>query len=81
MKIGVPAEGAAGETRVAVSPDTVKAFVKKGLEVAVEAGAGKGSFIADELYAAAGAKVVKSSPRPSRTPTSCSPCAARPTRR
>jgi NAD(P) transhydrogenase subunit alpha len=60
MKIGVPAEGAAGETRVAVSPDTVKAFVKKGLEVAVEAGAGKGSFIADDLYAAAGAKVVKS---------------------
>jgi NAD(P) transhydrogenase subunit alpha len=60
MKIGVPAEGAAGETRVAVSPDTIKAFVKKGLEVAVEAGAGKGSFISDDQYAAAGARVVKS---------------------
>ena len=60
MKIGVPAEGAAGETRVAVSPDTIKAYVKKGLEVAVEAGAGKGSFISDDQYAAAGARVVKS---------------------
>lgn len=59
MKIGVPAEGAAGETRVAVSPDTIKAFVKKGLEVAVEAGAGKGSFISDDQYAAAGAKIAK----------------------
>jgi len=59
MKIGVPAEGAAGETRVTVSPDTIKAFVKKGLEVAVEAGAGKGSFISDDQYAAAGAKIAK----------------------
>ena len=59
MKIGVPAEGAAGETRAAVSPDTIKAFVKKGLEVAVETGAGKGSFIADDQYAAAGAKIAK----------------------
>jgi NAD(P) transhydrogenase subunit alpha len=59
MKIAVPAESQAGENRVAVSPDTVKAFTKKGLKVAVEAGAGAGSFISDDAFAAAGAEVFK----------------------
>ena len=58
MKIAVPAESHAGESRVAVSPDTVKAFVKKGLSVAVQSGAGAGSYISDESYAAAGASIV-----------------------
>ncbi|HKQ96107.1 MAG TPA: Re/Si-specific NAD(P)(+) transhydrogenase subunit alpha [Aestuariivirgaceae bacterium] len=57
MKIGVLAERTPGETRVAASPDTVKVYVKKGLSVAVESGAGEGSFIADTAYADAGAKV------------------------
>ncbi|MFO1090378.1 MAG: Re/Si-specific NAD(P)(+) transhydrogenase subunit alpha [Hyphomicrobiales bacterium] len=59
MKIGVPAEQAAGETRVAATPDTVKAYVKKGAEVVVQAGAGAGSFFSDDAYKSAGATVVK----------------------
>jgi NAD(P) transhydrogenase subunit alpha len=59
MKIAVPAETASGESRAAASPDTVKAFVKKGASVAVQAGAGAGSNISDADYAAAGATVFK----------------------
>ena len=59
MKIAIPKETQAGEARVAASPDMVKAYVKKGLEVMVQAGAGAGAFISDDAYMAAGAKVVK----------------------
>ena len=59
MKLAVPTETQAGESRVAASPDTVKAYVKKGLEVLVQAGAGAGAFISDDAFAAAGAKIVK----------------------
>ena len=58
MKIAVPTETHAGESRVAASPDTVKAFIKKGAEVVVQAGAGKGASISDDAFAAAGAKIV-----------------------
>ena len=57
MKIGVLAERTPGETRVAASPDAVKAYVKKGLAVAIESGAGDGSFIPDATYAQAGARI------------------------
>ena len=57
MKIAIPTETQAGESRVAASPDTVKAYVKKGAEVWVQAGAGKGASITDDAYAAAGAKI------------------------
>lgn len=57
MKIAVPTETQAGESRVAASPDTVKAYVKKGAEVWVQAGAGRGASITDDAYAAAGAKI------------------------
>ena len=59
MKIAIPTETQVGESRVAASPDSVKAYVKKGVEVAVESGAGKGASITDEAFAAAGAKIVK----------------------
>jgi NAD(P) transhydrogenase subunit alpha len=59
MKIAVPLETAAGESRVAVSPDAVKAYVKKGLTVCVEQGAGAGSFMSDDAFKAAGAKIAK----------------------
>ena len=59
MKLAIPTETLAGESRVAASPDTVKAYVKKGLEVLVEPGAGAGAFIFDDAYAAAGAKLDK----------------------
>jgi NAD(P) transhydrogenase subunit alpha len=57
MKIGVPRETTSGERRVAIVPETVKRLVAKGLEVAVESGAGAGSFVSDDEYRAAGAVV------------------------
>jgi H+-translocating NAD(P) transhydrogenase subunit alpha len=57
MKIAVSAETYPGESRVAATPDTIKAFIKKGFDVAVEAGAGKGAFISDDAFAGAGAKI------------------------
>ncbi len=59
MKIAVASETAAGENRAAASPDSVKALVKKGLKVSVQAGAGAGANIADADYAAAGAEIIK----------------------
>jgi NAD(P) transhydrogenase subunit alpha len=59
MKIGIPAETHPGEARVAASPETVKSYIKKGLAVAVQAGAGTGANISDEAFAQAGAKIVK----------------------
>ena len=58
MKIAIPTETHAGESRVAASPDTVKAYVKKGADVLVQAGAGARAFIPDEAFAAAGARIV-----------------------
>jgi H+-translocating NAD(P) transhydrogenase subunit alpha len=55
MKIGVPRETLPGETRVASVPDVVKKLVQKGVEVAVEAGAGERASWPDADYAAAGA--------------------------
>ena len=58
MKIAIPTETQVGESRVAASPDTVKNYVKKGAEVWVQAGAGRGASITDAAYAAAGAKII-----------------------
>jgi H+-translocating NAD(P) transhydrogenase subunit alpha len=60
MKLAVLSDQASGERRVAASPDTVKAFLKKGLKVAVQAGAGAGAFIGDDVFRAAGAEIAKS---------------------
>jgi NAD(P) transhydrogenase subunit alpha len=57
MKIAIPAETAAGERRVAATPETVGKLVRLGATVAVEAGAGAGAHIADDAFAAAGADV------------------------
>ena len=57
MKIAVLKEAAAGETRVAAIPETVKKFVALGAEFAVEKGAGGGASIADAEFEAAGAKL------------------------
>jgi len=53
----VPNEAGPGEPRVAASPDTVKRIRALGLDVVVEAGAGRASRIADEDYAKAGAGI------------------------
>jgi proton-translocating NAD(P)+ transhydrogenase subunit alpha len=57
VKIGVPKETAEGERRVALVPDVVKALTAKGIEVAVEPGAGEGAGHSDREYTDAGAKV------------------------
>jgi NAD(P) transhydrogenase subunit alpha len=56
MKIAVLKE-AAGETRCAAIPETVKKFVGLGAEVAVEKSTGDGASIQDADFEAAGAKV------------------------
>ncbi len=61
MKLGVPKETSAGETRVAATPDSVKALVKAGHQVLVERGAGAGSSLGDELFADAGATMAEAS--------------------
>jgi NAD(P) transhydrogenase subunit alpha len=54
MKIAVLKE-AAGETRCAAIPETVKKLVSLGADVAVERGAGATASVSDEEFAAAGA--------------------------
>ena len=56
MKIAVLKE-AAGETRCAAIPETVKKFVGLGAEVAVERGAGEQAAIPDAEFEAAGASL------------------------
>jgi NAD(P) transhydrogenase subunit alpha len=57
MQIGVPAETAAGETRVAVTPETVKKLIAQGHTVRVQSGAGVRASVTDEAYATAGAEI------------------------
>ncbi len=58
MLTGVPAETAAGETRVAVTPETTKKLVAQGHRVLVQAGAGLAASATDAAYQAAGAEIV-----------------------
>tara|TARA_Y100001970_G_scaffold226213_1_gene279608 strand:+ start:2570 stop:3718 length:1149 start_codon:yes stop_codon:yes gene_type:complete len=58
MIIGVPKELMEGENRVAAIPATVKEYIKKGMDVYIESGAGAGSFISDEEYKNSGAQIV-----------------------
>lgn len=59
LKVFVPKERRAGETRVAATPDTVKKLVKEKLEIVVEAGAGEAASFLDKAYEAAGATLTK----------------------
>ena len=56
--IGVPKEVFPGEKRVATVPEVVAKLAKLGFGVIVQAGAGAAASLADEAYAAAGARVV-----------------------
>ncbi|MGN6525309.1 MAG: Re/Si-specific NAD(P)(+) transhydrogenase subunit alpha [Burkholderiaceae bacterium] len=58
MLIGVPLETAAGETRVAVTPETAKKLAAAGHAVRVQSGAGLAASATDEAYVAAGASIV-----------------------
>ncbi|SFB05314.1 Alanine dehydrogenase/PNT, C-terminal domain, partial [Collimonas sp. OK607] len=57
MKIGIPTETRAGETRVAATPETVKKLVAGKHDVIVQSGAGMAASIPDEAYSAAGASI------------------------
>jgi NAD(P) transhydrogenase subunit alpha len=57
MKVSVPKESAAGETRVAIVPEVVKKLTAGGIEVVVEPGAGERSYVLDAALAEAGAKL------------------------
>ena len=56
MRIGIPSETRAGETRVAATPETVKKLAARH-QVIVQAGAGAHASIPDEAYVAAGAQI------------------------
>ncbi|MFO1338407.1 MAG: NAD(P) transhydrogenase subunit alpha [Burkholderiaceae bacterium] len=58
MLIGVPLETAAGETRVAVTPETAKKYVAQGHTVKVQSGAGVAASATDAAYEAVGAQIV-----------------------
>ncbi len=60
MKIAIPNERAAGETRVAATPATVGQLVALGFDVAVETGAGAAAQFADAAWQEAGAEIVDS---------------------
>ncbi|MBX9794035.1 MAG: NAD(P) transhydrogenase subunit alpha, partial [Burkholderiaceae bacterium] len=57
MLIGVPLETAAGETRVAVTPETAKKLKGQGHTVRIQAGAGVAASATDEAYSAVGAEI------------------------
>ncbi|HNW18397.1 MAG TPA: Re/Si-specific NAD(P)(+) transhydrogenase subunit alpha [Sphingorhabdus lacus] len=57
VKIAVLKETAAGETRVAASPETVKKFIALGASVSVESGAGLLASVSDAEYEAMGASI------------------------
>ncbi|MBP2707707.1 Re/Si-specific NAD(P)(+) transhydrogenase subunit alpha [Microbispora sp. RL4-1S] len=56
QRLGVVAESAPGETRVAATPATVRQLVSLGYEVIVQAGAGRRASFTDEAYVQAGAR-------------------------
>ncbi|MGH3343439.1 MAG: Re/Si-specific NAD(P)(+) transhydrogenase subunit alpha [Carbonactinosporaceae bacterium] len=59
MRVGVPRETREGERRVALVPEAAARLVDAGLDVAVESGAGRHAYHADEAYREAGASVVQ----------------------
>jgi alanine dehydrogenase len=58
MKVGVPKEVKNHEYRVAITPIGVHELTAHGHEVFIEQGAGEGSSIHDDEFAAAGAKII-----------------------
>ena len=58
MRIGIPRETRAHETRVAATPETVRKLAAQGHTLVVAEGAGLGAHIPDSAFEAAGAQVV-----------------------
>jgi NAD(P) transhydrogenase subunit alpha len=62
MLVGVVAETAEQESRVAATPASVAKLRKLGYDVQVQSGSGLRSSFADDAYRAAGAQIVESAP-------------------
>lgn len=60
MRVGIVRVSSPSERRVPLVPDSVRRLAAKRITVLIEAGAGAGSLITDDEYAAAGAEVVDS---------------------
>jgi NAD(P) transhydrogenase subunit alpha len=58
LTVGVPLEVAAGEARVAVTPETAKKLIAQGHVVRLQAGAGVAASVPDEAYVAVGVELV-----------------------
>jgi NAD(P) transhydrogenase subunit alpha len=58
MKVGIPLEVLATETRGAATPKTVQRLIKQGFEVLVEKNAGSKALFSDESFLEAGAHLV-----------------------
>ena len=58
MNLCVPKETLTSEKRVAISPDNIKSFAKRGYEVRIEAGAGDRANFPDSAYETVGAIIV-----------------------
>ncbi len=58
MKVGIPKETAAGERRVALTPDAPARLSAAGIELLVETGAGASAGFLDSAFAEAGARIV-----------------------
>jgi len=56
--VGIPREVKDNEFRVAATPEGVRELARAGHEVVLEAGAGTGSALPDELFVAAGAEIL-----------------------
>jgi H+-translocating NAD(P) transhydrogenase subunit alpha len=57
MLIGIPAETLPGETRVAVTPETVKKLTAQGHTLRIQSGAGVAASVTDAAFTAAGAEI------------------------
>ncbi|MGB5496354.1 MAG: Re/Si-specific NAD(P)(+) transhydrogenase subunit alpha [Sedimenticolaceae bacterium] len=57
MKLGIPKERVAGETRVATTPEIAKKLIADGLEVLLERGAGEAAHYSDAAYEEAGVQL------------------------
>jgi NAD(P) transhydrogenase subunit alpha len=57
MLIGVHTETTAGETRVAVTPETAKKLKAQGHTLRIQSGAGVAASVTDEAFVAAGAEI------------------------
>jgi len=59
MKIGVPTEVKNNESRVGLTPDSVKTLVQKGHEVKIQSNAGAAIGYSDSLYRKSGASILQ----------------------